>query len=353
MTRTKRFARSDLVADPFRERSSKVLHEEVQLLGGRFRFETESRELLRLVQSAYAGLPRLRLPATAPRFRIRLVLRSGERPRTRAEPPPMTMLSGAGLLCGTNDWASFVVVSPKERAALVVVSPDMLQFAYHTRYELIEFAVFTLASRAQGLVPLHAACVGRDGRGLLLIGPSGSGKSTVALHCLLQGFDFVSEDSVFVAPDTLLATGVATFLHVRRDSLRFLAATSHASRIGESPVIRRRSGVRKLEVDLRRREYRLAAAPVSIAAVVFTSIKRAGDGPILTPLRNSELLAQLHATQPYAANSPGWAAFTKNLSGVSAFELRRGRHPLEAVRTLRELLADSSANSSKIATAVE
>lgn len=336
MTRT---AEPDLLADPFGEHSSKVLHEEVQLLGGWFRFETQSRELLRLVQSAYAGLPRLRLPTTAPRFRIRLVLRAGARPRTRTEPPPLTMLSGAGLLCGTNDWSSFVVLSPNERAALVVVSPDMLQFGYHTRYELIEFAVFTLASRAQGLVPLHAACVGRKDQGLLLIGPSGSGKSTVALHCLLQGFDFVSEDSVFVTPHKLLASGIANFLHVRRDSLRFLTEAAHVSRIRDSPVIRRRSGIRKFEVDLRRAPFRLASAPLSITAVIFTSVARANDGRLLKPLQHPELLAQLRATQPYAANSAGWKTFTKNLAGVNAFELRRGRHPLEAVRTLQELVA--------------
>lgn len=337
-----RAAQPDQLDDPFGERSSPLLHEEVTLLGGRFRFETDDRQLLRLVQSAYAGLPRLKLPASAPRFRIKLVLTSGERRRARKEPPPLTMLSGAGLLCGTNDWSSFVVVSPNEHAALVVVSPDMLRFAYHTRYELIEFAVFTLASRAQGLVPLHAACVGRSGHGLLLIGPSGSGKSTVALHCLLQGFDFVSEDSVFVTPDKLLASGVANFLHIRRDSLRFLTETAHASRIRKSPVIQRRSGVQKFELDLRRPDYRLASAPLKILAVIFTSAANASDGRMLKPLRKAETLAQLHATQPYAANSVGWKAFTKNLAGVNAFELRRGRHPLQAVRELQELVADAS-----------
>lgn len=337
-----RAAQPDLFADPFGERSPPSLHEEVQLLGGRFRFETDNRQLLRLVQSAYTGLPRLKLPASAPRFRIKLVLTSAERRRARTEPPQLTMLSAGGLLCGANDWSSFVVVSPNERAALVVVSPDMLRFAYHTRYELIEFAVFTLASRALGLVPLHAACVGRNGRGVLLIGPSGSGKSTVALHCLLQGFDFVSEDSVFVTPDTLLANGVANFLHVRRDSLRFLAEATHAARIRNSPVIRRRSGVQKFEVDLRRPGYRLAAAPLNIAAVIFTSAANASDARLLKPLRKSELLAQLHATQAYAANSAGWKTFTKNLAGVKAFELRRGSHPQQAVRELQELVAGTS-----------
>jgi hypothetical protein len=251
------------------------------------------------------------------------------------------MLSGAGYLCGTNAESSFAVLSPDQRSALVVVSPAMLRSAYHARYELIEFAVYTLASRSQGLVPLHAACVGRDGRGVLLIGPSGSGKSTVALHCLLQGFEFLSEDATFVAPDKLLATGVANFLHVRRDCLRFLADAPRAFDLRDSPTIRRRSGVRKLEVDLRGRGLRLAAAPLRIEAVVLTSTESAGD-PILAPLSRSALIACLHATQPYAARSPGWAAFKKNIGRVSTFELRRGRHPADSARVLSELLGDGA-----------
>jgi hypothetical protein len=341
MNRSQRaVALMDVMADPFGERSSKLLREDIRLLGGNFRFETENRQLLRLVRSAYANLPPHRLAASIPSFRIRLAISSSVRARTNSgEPPPLRMLSGAGLLCGTNDWSSFVVVSPEERGALVAVSADMLRFAYHTRYELIEFAVFTLASRSQRLVPLHAACVGRDGLGFLILGPSGSGKSTLALHCLLHGFDFVSEDSVFVEPDKLLATGVANFLHVRRDSLHFLSGTPHALRIRRSPVIRRRSGVQKFEVDLRHRDYSLAASPLRLAGVVFTSAEHKGNGPLLRPLRRSELVAQLRSTQPYAANSAGWAQFIRNVSRVSAFELRRGHHPSEAVDSLRELLA--------------
>jgi len=214
----------------------------------------------------------------------------------------------------------------------------MLQFPYHTRYEYIEFAAFTLASRCQELVSLHAACVGRGGRGILLMGPSGSGKSTVTLHCLLQGFDMLSEDSVFVAPDTMLATGVANFLHVRSDALRWLGKTRDAAAIRKSPVIQRRSGVRKFEVDLRRGAYRLAASPLKITAVVFLSPQSAGDRSLLRPLSKSDLVAKLTAAQAYAASQPKWAAFRKGVLGLGAFELRRGSHPLEAVDALEVLL---------------
>ncbi|TLY57473.1 MAG: serine kinase [Gammaproteobacteria bacterium] len=213
----------------------------MRLLGGEFEFECGSSKLQRLVDWAYGGLPRHKLAAVAPRFRVRLALAPRDRPRPQADPSRIEMLSGAGLLCGTTSSSDFAVLSPEHRAALVVVSRDMLRFPYHTRYELIEFAVFTLAARAQALMPLHAACVGHASRGLLLIGESGAGKSTASLHCLLRGLDFLAEDSVFVTPDTLLATGVANFLHVRRDALHFVPAAA-ASVIRRSPVIRRRSG---------------------------------------------------------------------------------------------------------------
>ena len=333
----------DLYADPFGERSATMVRAPLQLLGGRFQFESNSPQLLRLVDSAYAGLPRHRLSAVVPRLRIRLILRSGARALRRSvEPPPIAMFSGAGFLGGATDSSNFVVVSPRERAALVVVSPQMARFAYHTRYELIEFAMFTLAARSQGLTSLHAACVGRAGRGILLMGPSGSGKSTVTLHCLLQGFDFLSEDSVFVEPGTMLATGVPNFLHVRSDSLRWLGRTRDAASIRNSPVIRRRSGVRKFEVDLRRARYRLAASPLKIVAVVFLSPKSAGDRPLLESMPRARMLEKLTVAQAYAANQPQWSAFGKNMSKLDAFELRRGRDPREAVEALRVLLGSAA-----------
>ncbi len=250
------------------------------------------------------------------------------------------MISGSGLLGGATEAANFVVISPRDHAALVVVSPQMLRFPYHTRYELIEFAVFTLAARAQRLVPLHAACIGRRGRALLLIGPSGSGKSTVALHCLLDGFDFLSEDSVFISPDTMLATGVSNFVHIRADSLRWLGKSPEAAAIRKSPVIRRRSGIKKFELDLRREGFRLAKSPLKIASVVFLSPENAGDDSLLKSMSKSALLANLADTQGYGASQPQWREFYRNLTHLNAFELRRGRHPHEAVNTLRSLLAN-------------
>jgi hypothetical protein len=334
----------DSESDPFGERSTASVRKRFHLLGGDFRFESSSAELMQLVQHAYAGLPRHRLSSSPPLFRVKLMLtpthadRGRPRLAARREPAPISMIQGADFLGGVTDSSTFVVLSPGQRTALLSVSPEMLHFPYHTRYELIEFAVFTLAHRAQRMVSLHAACVGLDGRGILLMGPSGSGKSTIALHCLLNGFDFLSEDSVFVAPNTMRATGISNFLHVRSDSLVWLGRTRQSAIIRKSPVIRRRSGVAKFEVDLRRQEFRLAQMPLKIVAVAFLTSDKAATKPILRSLRKSELRTKMCAMQAYGASLPEWRAFSKKVSRLGGFEVRRGNHPLEAVQALRSLL---------------
>jgi hypothetical protein len=328
----------DLYSDPFGEQSAALERERMLVMGCDVEFESNSAELLRLVRTAYAKLPPHGFSARAPELKIRLWLTSETAAHRRSEPPPLAMVAGPGFLGGASSSSSFVVLSPVQRTALVVVSPTMLPFPYHTRYELIEFAVFTLAARVQQLVPLHAACVGRNGRGVLLMGESGSGKSTVALLCLLAGFEFLSEDSVFVVPDTLLATGVANFVHVRASSLRWVAQERERVAIRKSPVIRRRSGARKYELDLRQRRYRLAPGPQKIGSLVFLSAAAAADEPLLRSLPKSEMLARLTGFQAYAAGLPGWKRFCDSLSRIDSFELRRGRHPSESVQALEELV---------------
>jgi hypothetical protein len=180
--------------------------------------------------------------------------------------------------------------------------------------------------------------VGADGRGVLLMGASGAGKSTVALHCLLDGLEFLSEDSVFVAPADMRATGVANFLHIRADSLRWLGRTAEAAAIRRSPVIRRRSGVQKFEIDLRREPFKLAKRPLKIVSIVFLTSQTAGTRPLLNALSRAALARNLEAMQGYGAGQPQWRTFKKNASRLPTYELRRGHHPMEAVAALRSVL---------------
>ncbi|GLQ47132.1 hypothetical protein GCM10007862_21830 [Dyella lipolytica] len=338
MALTSSSATRDVSDDPFRERSRSPFSARKQILGGSFLFESNSVALLQVVDQAYGRLPPHRMPVPVTEFHIelRLVMRNASMAN---EPPPVQTQSGAGMLCGIMDACNYTILMPEQNKALVVASEDMLQRPYHLRYELIEFAVFTLASRGLGLVPLHGACVGSNGRGVLLLGSSGSGKSTLALHSVLHGLDFLAEDAVFVQPESLFATGVANYLHLQADALRFVEDERMRRWIGASPVIRRRSGVEKFEADLRQGYGRPAATPLEVVGAVFVSSQPADEaGVLLRAIPEQDIAARLVTDQPYAAGQPGWSHFEKQLKRTGVYQLRRGSHPRASVDALLQLL---------------
>jgi hypothetical protein len=328
------------VGDPFGESMRPSLRAHLEVLGGAFMIESADASLLQLAVEAFGGLPRQRMARNPQCFRVTFVTTKDCRAWPRnTEPPQPAHSAGGGLLCATIDAANFVVIDVALGRALVCISPAMLRHRYHARYELVELAVLILAARGLGLVPLHAACVGQRGRGALLIGPSGAGKSTLSLHALNAGMQLLSEDSAFVAADSLSIAGVPSFLHVQPSALRFLPNGPLRRRVRGSPMIRRRSGTRKHEVDLRSIGNRIARAPLRLAATVFLSPEPAGRRPLLRELASRTLLTRLRREQPYAAGLSTWRGFEQRIVEVPAYELRRAKHPDIAVRELQQLLA--------------
>jgi len=326
-------------ADPFGEFRCTGLQREFHLIGARFEFRSHSAELIALVDTAYAGLPHHLFDAGQPPLRVDLSLIEDDALAGVEEPPVPRMQGGGGLFGAIIDGANFAFAAPAARGATVSISRGLLKrHRYHARYELLEFAVFMLASRAQELVALHAACVGWQGRGALLIGDSGAGKTTLALQCLLEGLEFLTEDASFVEPATLQATGVANFLHPRLDALQFIEPQSRRAQVAASPMIRRRSGVEKLELDLRTCGGLLAAAPQKLAALVFVCAEVARSGPLLRPIAAADAKARMRASQAGAARLGNWTAFEAGFMQLPLLELRRGGHPSEGTAALRGLL---------------
>lgn len=322
-------------ADPFRESSGRCIRRKLRLLGAEFHFSADDRRLHGLVDAAFARLPPLCFATPPVRLEVHLRLQPGG--IARGEPPMARYSSGAGLLCATVDAGNFAIVDAAGKRAFLAISEGMLESVYHARYELLEFAAMTLAARTQDLVALHGACVARRGHGVLLLGGSGAGKSTLCLHSLLQGFELVSEDSVFLQPSTLRAAGLANFLHLRPEALRLLRTAPLAAPLRASPTIRRRSGVRKLEFDVRDSPLRPARRTPHISAAVFVSALRGRDGAELHRLAAASCAARLARDQPYAAERNGWRKFVGAVRG-RCYELRRGAHPRDSVRLLAALL---------------
>lgn len=116
----------------------------------------------------------------------------------RSQPPwPNPYVRGLGhLVFAGFDASSSILADLRTRHVIGRFSDVMAADAVHWR-NVIFPVVMSILAGSLGLVELHASCVARDGRGLLLVGPSRSGKSTLAMALRAEGFDVLSDDRAF------------------------------------------------------------------------------------------------------------------------------------------------------------
>jgi hypothetical protein len=325
--------------DPFGERPRRTWRRRYLVLGACVEFECATAALAAVVDAAYAGLPVTRVRRGMPEYRVCLRFMASDAADFRGAPPCPRFSSGGGLISATIDASNYSLVAPGLRSALVVASPAMLARPDDLRSELLEFAVLTLVTRDQPVLPLHAACVGIRDRAVLLLGESGAGKSMATLQCLLAGVGVLAEDVVFVEPRRLTVTGVPNYLHLRLETPRHLPAPL-ARRIRRAPVIERRySGERKYEVDLRGTARPALLLPASLVAVVVLSRRKARrGGSLLRELPARELLRALDRDQPYARARPFWRTLRSSLRRLPKFRLERGAAAADTATALAALL---------------
>lgn len=69
------------------------------------------------------------------------------------------------------------------------------------RQNFLEKIVYLLLG-ATFVTDLHAGCVGKNGKGILLCGESGAGKSTLAYGCARDGWTYTSDDTSYLINDS-------------------------------------------------------------------------------------------------------------------------------------------------------
>jgi hypothetical protein len=191
--------------------------------------------------------------------------------------------------------------------------------------------VLPLTALLHGLEAIHASAVERGGRALAISAPSGTGKSSLALHLLLRGARFVSDDCLALEP-ARDGEGVTAHPGIGIANLRRSAAAgltrSERLRLGRAVGRGRdfaRIALARVEapvplaalclIDRRRRYRRLAlrrVAPVDPAVLVATSFSAA----VRTPAR---LVNQIDVFARLARTVPVWRADVP--AGVGPAEL--------------------------------
>jgi len=108
------------------------------------------------------------------------------------------------------------------------VTQDAVRNRLYFRYNFLEKMVYLLLGSSV-VTDLHAACVGRNGRGMLLCGDSGAGKSTLAYGCARDGWTYTSDDTSYLInnSDQPRVIGHAHRVRFRPDAKRLFPELAH------------------------------------------------------------------------------------------------------------------------------
>jgi hypothetical protein len=155
-----------------------------------------------------------------------------------------------------------------------------------------------LLMAARGRLMVHAGAVGREGRGVLLVGRGGSGKSTLALSCALAGMETVADDYVLLEPDSLTAHAMQSTAKLTEDSAERLGVPAAAiDSAGFEPTL---GGPAKALVDIRSLVPGALRRQLEIHAIVAPSLRPSrtaniaagdgfgGNGPVVGPISAAE-----------------------------------------------------------------
>jgi hypothetical protein len=199
------------------------------------------------------------------------------------------------------------------------------------RYHFLETMVYMLLAQRY-IVPVHAACVARDGSGVLLCGWSGAGKSTLAFACARAGWTFVGDDSTWLLPEEDRgAVGRPHVARLRGDASQLFPELEGYAR-SASP-----NGKLTIEVPLSAFPNIRTASRCRIGCVVMLN-RDGGGGAMAEAIPASEIVERLIGDMPsYGGEVRALVEKTaRKLLSVPAYRLTYG--PLdEAVKALGEL----------------
>jgi hypothetical protein len=116
-------------------------------------------------------------------------------------PPEPTRREYNHLYSLVADVDNQALLDLRSRMNFTWVTSAAVNNRIYFRYNFLEKAVYLLLG-ASVVTDLHAACVSKNGRGILLVGDSGAGKSTLAYACARAGWTYTSDDTSYLINDS-------------------------------------------------------------------------------------------------------------------------------------------------------
>ncbi len=156
------------------------------------------------------------------------------------------------------------------------VTRNAVENRLYFRYNFLEKTVYLLLG-ASVVTDMHAACIGKNGKGILLCGDSGAGKSTLAYACAREGWTYTSDDTSYLinSSDTPRVIG-----HCHRARFRPSARTLFPELDGR-PLTPRMEGKPSIEVPISELPVAHTATEAVVHSVVYLKRHPAAAGRLV------------------------------------------------------------------------
>jgi hypothetical protein len=146
----------------------------------------------------------------------------------------------------------------------------------YLRTHFLEKVVYLLLG-ATVVTDLHAACVARNGKGILLCGDSGAGKSTLAYACARAGWTYTSDDTSYLINDEDIPRVIG---HCHRARFR-PSARSLFPELATRTITPRFEGKPSIEVPVCELPIQHVAPEAAIDAIVFLDRRPDASGTLV------------------------------------------------------------------------
>jgi len=182
----------------------------------------------------------------------------------RACPPEPTRREYDHLYTLTADTENHAVLDLKTLTSFAWLNRSAVTNRLYLRYNFLEKVVYLLLG-ASVVTDIHAACVSKSKKGILLCGESGAGKSTLAYACARAGWTYTSDDTSYLINESKSPRVIG---HSHR--LRFRpAAKDIFPELAKYEVTPRMEGKPSLEILASELPVNSTAVEASIHAVVY------------------------------------------------------------------------------------
>jgi hypothetical protein len=191
-------------------------------------------------------------------------------------PPEPVRREYSHLYSLVADSENQALLDLKTCTSFVWLNTSALKSRLYLRYNFLEKVVYLLLG-ASVVTDLHAACIGKNGKGILLCGESGAGKSTLAYACARAGWTYTSDDTSYLINDSDVPRVIG---HSHRMRFRPAAKTLFPELAGHN-LTPRLEGKASIEVPVSEFPQIATTSETRVHAIVYLSRHPSASGRLV------------------------------------------------------------------------